>query len=70
MEQKCFFILFFKAFRETSVSLDYIASLVRKQTVPERKAAKTFSWKYVMVEFRSFLAHTKMQTFGGSELSS
>lgn len=52
------------------MSLDYIASLVRKQTVPERKAAKTFSWKYVMVEFRSFLAHTKMQTFGGSELSS
>lgn len=38
--------------------------------MPERITAKTFSWKYVIVEFRSFLAHTEMQTFGGSELSS
>lgn len=38
--------------------------------MPERITAKTFSWKYVIVEFRSFLAQTEMQTFGGSELSS
>lgn len=38
--------------------------------MPERITAKTVSWKYIVVEFRSFLAPTKMQTFGGSELSS
>jgi len=35
-----------------------MASLVRKQIVPERITAKTYSWKYVTVEFR-FLGSLK-----------